>query len=106
MFKCFDKRKIEDVVVPKERRLFIVYENNEIIWEKVYSTFELAMKAVTKKIDAINEQYKKTPEFKIEPELPGQIEYNTNETFDPRRGVLVANLYDYEIHIYIKEVKE
>ena len=83
-------------------KIYIVYENDEI-WNLSYKSFETALFHIYKKIEKINEDYKKSPEFAIEPLLPAQMENDYNKK-DVEKGILVANINDYDINIRIKEI--
>ena len=71
--------------------------------KKAYRTFELAYAAVLIIVDVENSKYKETKAFLEEPILPGQLE-ETLDDYTQDEGLRVANLYDYNVHIFIKEL--
>jgi hypothetical protein len=83
-------------------KIYIVYENDDI-WGICYKSFEAALFHVYKKVEKINEDYKKTPDFEIEPLPPAKMEDDYNKK-DVEKGILVANVFDYDINIRIKEI--
>jgi len=82
-------------------KIYIIYDNTNSIWNKGYTSFELALIEVLKKVNTINEEYKQSEQYQIEPALPANMEddYDKAKT---NSGVMVANIYDYDIQIYIK----
>ena len=83
-------------------KIYIIYDTDKI-WNIAYISFELALFEVQKKVNEINEEYMKTDQFEIEPTLPATMEDDYDKS-KAQNGVMVANIYDYDIHIYIKYV--
>ena len=51
-------------------KIYIIYDNTNSIWNKGYTSFELALIEVLQKVNTINEEYKKSEQYQIEPALP------------------------------------
>ena len=83
-------------------KIYIIYDTDKI-WNIAYISFELALFEVQKKVNEINEEYMKTDQFEIEPILPASMEDDYDKS-NAQNGVIVANIYDYDILIYIKYV--
>ncbi len=83
-------------------KIYIIYDTNRI-WSIAYISFELALLDVQKKVHQINEQYMKTDQFELNPILPASMEDDFDKS-KANNGVIVANINDYEILIYIKYV--
>jgi hypothetical protein len=83
-------------------KIYIIYDTNTI-WNIAYISFELALLDVQKKVHQINEQYMKTDQFELTPILPASMEDDYDKS-KANNGVIVANVNDYEILIYIKYV--
>jgi len=86
-------------------KIYVIIERGGTngVLNKAYFTFDLAYEAVVDIVNHENTKYKKTQEFLYDTHLPGQMEL-VNEREITNDGVLVANLYDYSIHIFIKEL--
>jgi len=83
-------------------KMYVIYDTENNIWDKVYDSFSSALIAVVTRIDLINEEYIKSADYVEETTLPGVIEPVYIEKWGS--GVLVANIYDHDVEIYIKEV--
>jgi hypothetical protein len=83
-------------------KIYIIYDTNRI-WSIAYISFELALLDVQRKVHQINEQYMKTDQFELNPILPASMEDDFDKS-KANNGVIVANINDYEILIYIKYV--
>ena len=83
-------------------KIYIIYDTDKI-WSIAYISFELALLDVQKKVNQINEQYMKTDQFELNPILPATMEDDYDKS-NAQNGVIVANLNDYDIMIYIKYV--
>jgi len=83
-------------------KIYIIYDTNKI-WSIAYISFELALLDVQRKVNQINEEYMKTDQFELTPMLPASMEDDYDKS-NAQNGVIVANIYDYDIMIYIKYV--
>ena len=83
-------------------KIYIIYDTHKI-WSIAYISFELALLDVQKKVHQINEQYMKTDQFELTPILPASMEDDFDKS-KANNGVIVANINEYEILIYIKYV--
>lgn len=75
--------------------------NENGIYDKAYKSFDQALDVVRDRVDNDNEEYKKSANFKIVPELPARMD---NAGDEHKSGTLVAHLYDYQVQIYIKKL--
>jgi len=87
--------------------IYIVYETGNAegfqVWSNAYRTFGAALDAVSMHLERENETYKSSTFFEREPQLPGALDTDyklENLEF----GILVGNLYDYDIQFFIKSV--
>jgi len=85
-------------------KVYVIIERGRNgLLKKAYRTFELAYEAVLIIVNDENNKYKETKAFLDEPILPGQLE-ETPDDYTQDEGLRVANLYDYDVHIFIKEL--
>lgn len=93
--------------ITRMNTIYIVYETGQpegfLVWNKAYQTFEAAADAVAMRLEKENEAYKASTFFQREPQLPGVLDTDyklENIEF----GILVGNLYDYDIQFFIKSL--
>jgi len=88
---------------------FVIYDTENLIWDRLCSSYEEALGHVLYKINEMNKEFRKqNPEFSsVDPEYtPGKMEDELeNGKYRDARGTMVANFSDYEIQFFVKEVK-
>ena len=82
--------------------IYIIYDTDDGCPSESYRKFDDAIDVVSKRIEKVNAAYVDSPDFKIEPQLPGSMDdYNI---LNVKSGIVVANLYEYRTSISIKEI--
>lgn len=83
-------------------RLYVIYQNDARIWNKAYTTFELALDVVERHVNEINEVYTRSPEYNATAPLPAQL---VQEGEGVTSGLMVAKINSRDVQIFIKEVE-
>lgn len=83
---------------------FYIVRDLEGVWPKAYKTFAEALGAVQDRINTANEEYKKTPDYAINGCMDAGSLENDWHKGDVKKGVLVANVHDYDEQYFIQEL--
>ena len=81
-------------------KIWVIYDNEMKIWDGAYKTYNDALNKVSNMIYSMNEDYKNSEEYSKNPTLPGKMQTKVIE--DEKLGLFIADVYNYEIMIYIK----
>jgi hypothetical protein len=82
--------------------IFIIYDTDRQVWPEAYRSFEAALAVIRKLIEELNEAYKVSEDYAVEPLLPGVMDEFDKK--DVKLGILVANMHDYDNQIFIKQL--
>jgi hypothetical protein len=82
--------------------IFIIHDTECDVWPEAYRTFEAALAVVKKLIDELNETYKKSLDYDEYEPLPGAMD--DYDIKDIKKGILVANMHDYDNQIFIQQL--
>lgn len=82
--------------------IFIIHDTDSNVWPEACKTFEAALAVVKKLIEELNEAYKATDDYQVEPLLPGVMD--DYDIKDVKKGILVANMHDYDNQIFIQQL--
>jgi hypothetical protein len=85
-------------------KIYIIHESGDFLWNKAYASFELALFAVVERIHTENQTYIAMLSCEGSADLPGRMEDDYTKK-DACRSVLVANINNYEVKIFIKEIE-
>jgi len=83
---------------------FYIIRDLECVWPKAYKTFAEALGAVQDRINTANTEYKKTPLYEINGYMDAGHLENDWHKGDVKKGVLVANVHDYDEQYFIQEL--
>jgi hypothetical protein len=82
--------------------IFIIYDTDRQVWPEAYTSFEAALAVIRNLIEELNEAYKASEDYAVEPLLPGGMDDYDKK--DVKLGILVANMHDYDNQIFIKQL--
>jgi hypothetical protein len=82
--------------------IFIIYDTDSHVWPQAYRSFEEALAVVAKMIHGVNEACRASEDYDEHEPLPGGMDdYHIK---DVKKGILVANMHDYDNQIFIKQL--
>ena len=88
---------------------FVIHDTENLIWDRLCSSYEEALGHVLHKINQMNKEFRKqNPDLNsVDPEYtPGKMEDELAiDKYRDARGTMVANFSDYTIQFFVKEVK-
>ena len=82
--------------------IFIIYDTDRQVWPEAYTSFEAALAVIRNLIEELNEAYRASEDYAVEPLLPGVMDEFDKK--DVKLGILVANMHDYDNQIFIKQL--